>query len=342
MLSDRLEPCRTEFYTDLFARAKIASLLLRLVRESDSEKEVRVTKIETGCQDGLKKKILGIGERLAYLTSLIPGKLKDKTLIEEFNINFDNIRALQECIPRDCTLSSPLQTVADNIGKDVMRDVTDRLVSFRQDMAAKFDPGGGDDGFTELIINGLVPMKAVSIQVPALKTKADSEIDTVLLDIKKMPNGVSHIGRLGLLFDQVGKDEPLAQVIIADHAIFKGYSLSLRNEKTKKFTVKDVLDKIDVGPGNVLNVVKLAEIFADFDAEYWGLVEKGLLNPAEQMKEIVQQAKMLAKEPANHHVVLRRLCSHLFAYWTLSKTEYYAEVRSFLKGTVVDSVLHGF
>ena len=312
------------------------------MHESDPEKEARVTTIETGCQEGLEKKILGIGKRLTDLTNLIPSGLKGKTLIGEFNIHFDNVRALRECIPSDCTLSAPMKTVADNIGNDIMRNVTDRLVSFRQDMAAKFNPAtDADAGFEELIMDGLVPMKAVSVEVPALKKTADAEIDAVLLEIKKWPNGASHIGRLGLLLNQVD-GEPLAQVIIADHAIFKGYSLSLRNEKTKKFTVKDVLDKIHVAPGNKLDVPKLAKIFAEFDKEYWSLVEKGLINPTQQMGEIVHQSKMLAKEPANHHVVLRRLCAHLFAHWTLSKTEYYTEVRSILHGTALASVSHGF
>jgi hypothetical protein len=309
---------RDEFYKEVYAsykQLKQAKPLSEHVEKSIADVDVLEAKIA----ESIAKQLNQIAVAADKLVDAIPST--ETSLYVDFNMWYDNLRSF-----KDHFEDPALQQIA--IGK--IKDINTR---FDLKIRAMRDTAWHEADH-ERLVSQLVELKAIVINIPAYKQKIDQVLDGLLHDIKQKEGGAQKIGMLGLSLNK-HPNQSIAQMIIAEHASFKGYALALRNEKTLRFKVEDVLDtKLDVKGvkkglrGDDVNVGILAEHYKYFDEEYWKLVEAGLSSDRgvkDEMSRIVQNAKLIADKSSDYKVKVRDLMAHVFAHWTLANSKHFAE-----------------
>ena len=124
----------------------------------------------------------------------------------------------------------------------------------------------------------------------------------------------------------------IALMMISDHSAFKAMATLMRNELTSKFGIKDVLYSKNGIKGDNIDCKSLEQHHSDFDEEYWSIVEKGLrgLDLSAELRKVTSSTKPVVdavkKLPENSSARLQKIRSimaHLFAYWTLERSEAY-------------------
>ena len=190
-------------------------------------------------------------------------------------------------------------------------------------------------------IEHLVEVKRLAVGVAVCRQAVHQMIDTLLRDLKALTpvGGAKEIAVLAVHLNEVRRAEhrAAAQMLVADHDAFVGYALALRNERTLKFGVADVLQGLR---GDGLDSAALRDAHAAFDAEYWGLVQDGLRSPG-AADRIVREAREAAAH-APTAATVRRLVAQVFAFWTLSHTQYYAEARGAADGAAAGAHLTNY
>ena len=309
---------RDEFYKEVYVSYKQLKQVKPLV--DHVEKSIAdIDALEAQISESIAKQLNQIALAADKLVDAIPSP--ESSLYVDFNMWYDNLRSF-----KDHFEDSALQQIA--IGK--IKDLNTR---FDLKIRALRDTAWHEADH-EKLVSHLVELKAIVINIPAYKQKVDEVLDALLHDIKQKEGGAQKIGMLGLSLNK-HPNQSVAQMIIAEHASFKGYALALRNEKTLRFKVEDVLDtKLDAKGakkglrGDEVNVGILAEHYKLFDEEYWKLVESGLSSDRgvqDEMSRIVQNAKLIADKSSDYKVKVRSLMAHVFAHWTLANSKHFAE-----------------
>ena len=171
----------------------------------------------------------------------------------------------------------------------------------------------------------LMILKTMSHNIEALKKEIDEKIDEALQSFKfgKGKNGPFEISKLGAILNNY----PIGKLVISEHKIFKGYSLSLFNKKTHLYGIEYVLENLE---GDSINTVKLKKRYDEFEEKY-NLLIKENLKPDFRLKKFASSIKNLHK---SHFVAkwdssfideIPILVAHIFALWTLFHCETYLE-----------------
>ena len=114
-------------------------------------------------------------------------------------------------------------------------------------------------------------------------------------------------------------------MILADHSVFKGFSLSLRNTKTLQFSVADVMNNIS---GTDINKDRLRADYNSFETEYWKIVEQGLSNTKDACVQIVNSTSDMAGKVRTCKSKIVYFLIHIFSYWTLSNATHFLEAKN--------------
>jgi hypothetical protein len=307
---------RDEFYKEVFIgykQLKQAKFLVEHIEAIIAD----INLIEAECNEHISDQLTQISNAADKLLDIIP--TSETNIYSDFNILYDNLRSFSNCFE-----GTSLAQIAGINMKNIDTKFDLKLGALREKASFEED--------VKTLAYSLIVMKAIATSIPIYKPRIDETIDNLLLDIKKKSDvGSQRIGLLGLTLNDI--DNATAQMIIAEHVSFKGYSLSLRNEKTLRFTVNDVLNTstdaqgMPIGlNGDDLNINILREHYDLFDEEYWALVEKGLAgNIHEVSLQIIQDARMIADKPGDSKIIVRKLMAHVFAYWTLANSHHFTE-----------------
>jgi hypothetical protein len=129
--------------------------------------------------------------------------------------------------------------------------------------------------------------------------------------------------------------------LINEHTAFQAIAVLIRNELTLDFGIEKVLSGLE---GDAVDKKLLEHHYAEFDHEYWNLVESGLKGDlSKELPSLIAEAKMLAADEAAvefSSTILRSTMVHtrtnasqaeqlhyasslqayIFAYWTLEKS----------------------
>ena len=190
-----------------------------------------------------------------------------------------------------------------------------------------------DDIEYDVIADMLIDAKLMAIHISGFCQITNKEIDKALSKLKNTKDGNKKIGSLSVVLvgrssDGCKGSDGTAQMIIAEHSVFTGFSLSLRNTKTLQFTIEQVLEKLDgtnVTPGT-LN--KLRELYNEFEGEYWKIVENGLGDIDNKKLDILSKTKTYAEDKnLLTKSKISSIIANIFAFWTLSNATHFLEAK---------------
>ncbi|ETO08110.1 hypothetical protein RFI_29276 [Reticulomyxa filosa] len=193
-----------------------------------------------------------------------------------------------------------------------------------------------DDLRPENLVNCLVKMEIISINIFDFKDVINKLIDELLNTFKKKNSGIG-IAALALQLEK--ESTGIGKMIVAEHSVFKGYSISLFNKKSKEHGINYVLDKIRV-KGDSIDKSKLKKMFENFDTKYCQLVRDNLIKTKDNSKQLgvfANNARMCARgirqipEDENWDVSIRNsipeMIANIFALWTLQHAQYYHDAQ---------------
>ncbi|ETN98664.1 hypothetical protein RFI_38828, partial [Reticulomyxa filosa] len=170
-------------------------------------------------------------------------------------IDCDNINLCYNCflsMKKNLILTSVVKSQLDNLENLVL----DRVQQLKKESV--------DNPQAENVIPKLIAMKIMSVHIFSFKDDINKHIDEVLGVYKEKNKGGICIPKLALLLE---KDRAgIGEMIVAEHAVFKGYSVSLFNVKTKSHGVDYVLEKLDI-KGNKTDLTKLKTKYLEFDGK---------------------------------------------------------------------------
>jgi GTP-binding protein EngB required for normal cell division len=316
---------RDEFYKEISNYYQLLKQAKSLAGHIDVE-VADLGEIEKWCQTHIKEELGKIAREAVKYIDIIPSI--DMNNYIKFNMAYDNLRSFADSF-KDSALTQTAKSMMGNI--DNMFD--SKLNQLREKLLQEKN--------YKQIGNLLITMRSIAIHIPIYKKKIDDILEQVLLGFAKELEGSQKIGMLGAHLNNHQENSSVAQMIIAEYTAFKGYALLLRNEKTSRSTVENILDleKIEKGvrprktgrgvrsEGDLINESILYEKYKFFDAEYWRLVEKGLLNLRSVKSNIQHQIKLIADGKDAYEDKVIKLMVHVFAYWTLERSNHYVEAR---------------
>jgi len=239
--------------------------------------------------------------------------MRTAEVYEQFSIWYDNLRSFKEAFQGSSSLSQSAAgriTEVDNYFAENLNILVNTAIEEKDDRN---------------LIKKLLPLKEMSVHIPFKKKVVDIKIDYILNNITSS-EGSQRVINIGLLLNSKGQD-PMAQMIIADHKVFEEILVLLFSTRVSRFTIEQALDKKDGIRGTDINIVKLRSQCELFDCEYQSLVSSGLSRVSEAMKECVSESKIIAVNKKLSDVDrTRKLMVQLFSYWTLSHSEHYQQM----------------
>ncbi|ETO33241.1 hypothetical protein RFI_03866 [Reticulomyxa filosa] len=194
-----------------------------------------------------------------------------------------------------------------------------------------------DDLRPENLVNCLVKVKIISVNMFDFKDNINKRIDELLNTFKKKNSSGLNIATLALEFEK--ESTGVGKMIVAEHSVFKGYSIALFNQKIKAHGIDHVLDKMRV-KGDPIDKSKLKKMYEDFYAKYNQLVHDNLLKVKEDPKQLdvfANNARLCARgikqipEDENWDASIRNsipeMMANIFALWTLQQVQYYHDAK---------------
>ena len=179
----------------------------------------------------------------------------------------------------------------------------------------------------DLAVN-LIKLKEIAKNMLSFREIINGKIDEKLKNYKSMYN-IKTFALLGTILnhDQSG----FGRMIISEHKIFQGFSLSLFNQKINRHGIKYVLEAIK---GNDVDINELRERYNTFLEIYKKIVAENL-RPNMQLDQLISDTKFITgnlRDSSNTVIwssavrkQIPKLTAHIFALWTLSQAEHYFE-----------------
>lgn len=298
---------RNAFYAELSASYKSLKQVRPLGAHIDTA-VADVNLLETQSRDHVEQELRKLGDFLQGLLAAIP--TDDTKVYADFNIWYDNLRSFIDNVE-----DAGLNSIAVGLRNAISKKFAEKIVRIQEDARSEAD--------VDKIVIALIKIKSVMIAIPAFKLQIDGLLNEFLKEYKQAKGGAQKIGLLGVKLNE-HSNSAVAQRIINEHSAFHGYALSLRNEKTLRFTAADVVAALE---GDEINKASLLEQYQVFDKEYWALVESGLMNRQEVQRQIKEKALLIRATVYDRAKVIS-LMAHVFAWWTLSHAQHYSEAIS--------------
>ncbi|ETO36876.1 hypothetical protein RFI_00186, partial [Reticulomyxa filosa] len=187
-----------------------------------------------------------------------------------------------------------------------------------------------------LLIPRLVEMKTMSVYLFEFKDTINKRIDALLTAYKKKSSGVD----IAALATQLEEElTGVGKMIVAEHSVFKGFSVALFNQKTLAHGIDYVLEKIRA-KGDPIDKSKLRKMYDEFNTKYRQFVQSNLSkvkNDPKQLSVFANNARMCArgikqipgneKWDASVRDNIPEVMANIFALWTLQQAQYYHDAQ---------------
>lgn len=311
---------RDNFYKNL-SRSYTSMVSARFIAEHVDEKIIDLKIAAEECKAHIISELMKIKHELQVHIGNMP--YEDNIKYNEFNVWLDNLRSFKDNFEEGALVQE-----ATSVLKDIERDYEARLQILRDTIPTLRT--------IDEIIDKLILLKLMSMYVPSYHRKVTQEIDAVLLILSKSEQGAQKIATLGLALRQIeGDQQDPAMRLINEHTVFKSYAISIRNQKTLRYTFADVLKDLK---GDEINAKQLETAMKQYEELYWPLVEDGLIKAEEVKKKIIQDSKIIMKSTDNTVTKIVKLTANLFAYWTLDNSDNYKEMLEIVDKTAIAGV----
>ncbi|ETO33243.1 hypothetical protein RFI_03864 [Reticulomyxa filosa] len=191
---------------------------------------------------------------------------------------------------------------------------------------------------TEKIVPHLLSMKKMSMHIFSFKDSIGKQIDKLLSAFKQKHQGGIGVSMLAL---QLEKDvSGIGAMIVAEHGVFQGYSVSMFNQKIQAHELDYVLQKIET-KGDKLDGPKLENRYNEFKEKYCQLLKDNLAKSQSNNASIfamlanntklifggVEQKPGQERWDANIRNKIPILMAHIFALWTLQNSHYFHDAK---------------
>jgi hypothetical protein len=219
---------RDEFYKELYADYSALKQAKSLVRHIDS-KLLDMSLIEDKARAHILKQLSMIADKGAAMLERKNILSRADSVYAQFNRAYDHLRSFSEFF-EEIALSDNAKSKMKELEQkfdNILNDLTDKAKKDEKDRTA--------------LINTLILIKSMTVAIPVFKKKIDEAIDCFLLAYKKRQDN-SGFAMLGVALNAHEEGKVFAQMIIAEHSVLKDYALSLRNEKTLRFGIDQILD----------------------------------------------------------------------------------------------------
>ncbi|ETO30348.1 hypothetical protein RFI_06774, partial [Reticulomyxa filosa] len=194
-----------------------------------------------------------------------------------------------------------------------------------------------DNLYPNILIPRLVEMKTISVHLFKFKHSINKLIDTLVIAYKKKSNGGVDIAALATQLEE--ESTGVGKMIVAEHSVFKGFSVALFNQKTLAHGIDYVLEKIEA-KGDPIDTSKLKKMYDEFNTKYRKLVQDNLAkikNDSKQLSVFANNARMCArgikqiqdneKWDASVRDSIPEMMANIFALWTLQHVQYYHDAQ---------------
>ena len=241
--------------------------------------------------------------------------ISDVSNYARFNNICDILRAFS-----DNFIEDQLRGFAKNLLLEVKETLKGRMSAILKEMDSEMKKDISIISFED-VTDTLIDVKLMAINIFIFKDIIQKSMDESLLKCKKSTDGNKKIGTLSVRLnarESSGEKgcNGLAQMIIAEHQVFKGFALSLRNTKTLHFSINDVLKGLSLEPSVSAEILSL---YTEFETNYWKLVEDGLGKTAEKCNELVSAVGSYS--PSSKTPLISKVLYYMeriFSFWTLS------------------------
>lgn len=180
----------------------------------------------------------------------------------------------------------------------------------------------------EVVANKLIELQLMGDSVIALREDTSMHIEHSLSNFRLKNDGGNSIAKLGVLLNR--DTDGIGQIIIAERACFKGYSVSLFNSRTKHQDIDYVMKKLE-GEGIGIDLQKLRSRYDEFINNYTSFVERYLDPKNEKLNELIsnlkQEVHKLPTTGQEWNITIKdsipTLMAYIFALWTLMNSQHY-------------------
>ncbi|KAL4508491.1 hypothetical protein ABPG72_003795 [Tetrahymena utriculariae] len=242
-----------------------------------------------------------------------------------FNFNYENIYSISKNIKIQEADLPEFVKFAEDLIKKKIKTLSDKVVS-------------GEN--INIAVDNLIQMKLFSENILSFQVYIDKAIDESLNSYlnKDKTNRGKKICELAM---HLQKEElGLGETIITDHSCFKGQSLSLFNQSTKKHGIDYILKYID---GDNIDKNRIKELHEQIKKQFEELVKNNLIilqKKTKSYKEIIQDlvSKIKSFSKGVKHKngkitwdyqikeMIPSMVAYIFVLYTLMNSEYYQEL----------------
>ncbi|ETO12088.1 hypothetical protein RFI_25289 [Reticulomyxa filosa] len=153
---------------------------------------------------------------------------------------------------------------------------------------------------------------------------------TLNSQLKKMEKSNRGVG-IAILAIQLEEDPTgMGGTIVAEHSVFKGFSVALFNYKTKAHRIDHILEKIRA-KGDPIDTLKLKEMYDKFNTKYRQLVQSNLTkvkdtrNNSVYLQIMQKYVLVVSQGPGDER--WDAAMANIFALWTLQQAQYYHDAQ---------------
>ncbi|KAL4496937.1 hypothetical protein ABPG72_002093 [Tetrahymena utriculariae] len=248
----------------------------------------------------------------------------NKTELENLRTYYENVKSFKQqvkIVKFDIELENQITAINDSINN--------KVDSYAQQIKT--------DQQINVIAESLVQMKIIGDNLYSFKSAIDLLIDKQLFKYRNANknDGGRSIGKLTAILEN--EPDGIGQIILSEHNIFKGQTISMFNQKTQKHDINYVLQHID---GDNISRIRLKKIFNQiYDSfqknikYYIAKLEKKELDNEGVIEELVTQIKEQRKQSKNGKLqfdgeakkLIPILISLIFSLWSLQDISYYSD-----------------
>ena len=301
-----IEKSREEFYTNL---DKIISVLMS-VEEFTDHLKFHVENFKKGCQTSLTEKT---NEIFVSAKRIMSEENSSESDYENFNQYYLNLTSLTKNV---------------SFSKYEGKRKTDELDQLVHDKIQSLVRSFGEFESIGSVSKLLIKMKSLSDYLSSFKTKFDEKIDEVLA-LFRSKKGAKSLSQLGTILNQ--DKGGIGQSIISEHKCFKGFSLSLFNQRTQTHGIDYVMEKLE---GTEIDKKALKRRYDAFMDCYEELVKLNL-KPKLDLEPLISEIHLMTKisTDKDNGIIwdssvtgkIPTLIAHICALWTLQNSTHYFE-----------------
>ncbi|CAF4322129.1 unnamed protein product [Rotaria sp. Silwood2] len=301
---------RDQFYFELNENFCIISQI-NIFNNFDIDIDVNV--IENECRESLERKITEIFSlAMKFLEKIFNNDELTRQDYDSFNMYYSNLKSFKQEMKVTCFM---IDKKIEQIDQMFFQQIRSWELLTEQNPTVPF------------IAEVLIKMKCISNNVLSFEVRINEKINEILKHFRNTTKGSGGFAKLATLLNQ--DNSGTGQIIISEHKLFQGFSLSLFNQKIRRHDITTVLDNLK---GDAIDGQKLKDRYVEFENIYRNLI-KQYLKPNIELRTLTSEIKRIAGniiQKTNNTVweaTIRNkvpiLMAHIFALWTLTNADHY-------------------